>query len=226
MISTAKDGGTITNYSDRFTVTGLTGNTPPQFEKAISGLSSTDVPETQNDLAAAGAAAGAGAGAAVGAAAGAFGTPYAEQEGLTKYAPMQSIPPTKITLKGYTPKYPTSSFKVATEALPAGTIVTTITQSQTFSVQIQENTVSHPTRPSAATANIICRRLRKLGLKTTWPSSSRDGRIEDLCLYRFCFCERFKAFWLKGIFKAQSGGMLTMLLSETNREWSTKGART
>lgn len=146
MISTAKDGGTITNYSNRFTITGMTGNTPPQFVSAISAIGSTQGPETVNNIAndvAAGA--GAGAGAGVGEAAG-FNVPYSMQTGLTKYAPMQSVPPTQITLKGYTPLYPTSAFSIATAPLPVASIVTTITQSQTFSVAIQENTVRRSIR--------------------------------------------------------------------------------
>lgn len=156
MISTAKDGGTITNYSDRFTITGMKGNTPPQFLSAISGLSSTDVPETQNNIAA-NAAAGAdpAAGAAAGAAGGLYSIPYADQTGLTKYAPMQSVPPTKITMKGYKPLYPTSSYKIAKTALPPGTIATTITQSQTFSVAIQENTVSFLICGNLDSANVL-----------------------------------------------------------------------
>lgn len=134
MTSTATDGGTIINYSDRFTVSGMTGNTPSQFSTPVADLDgSTKGPETQNNIA---------NNAAAGAAAGGFDVPYAEQTGLMKYAPMQSVPPTKITLKGYTPLYPTSAYKVATAPLPPASITTTMTQSQTFSVAIQENTVS------------------------------------------------------------------------------------
>lgn len=137
MVSTATDGGTVTNFSDRFTITGMTGTTDATYVKAVAAIDGTDGPETEDNVAnAAAPAAGAAAGAAE------YTVPYALQTGLTKYAPMQSIPPTKITLKGYTPLYPTSAYSIATTALPIASMVTTITQSQTFSVAIQENTVS------------------------------------------------------------------------------------
>lgn len=197
MVSTATDGGTITNYSDRFTVTGMTGVTPDTYAKAAAGVDGTDGPETENNLANNAAQVGAGA-AATGAGAAEYTVPYALQTGLTKYAPMQSVPPTKITLKGYTPLYPTSAYKIATAPLPVGTIATTITQSQTFSVKIQENTVSHDVLPRDDTADWLCRLRRKRAPAATWKNSLPVGRIEhgpdelDSSAFKR-FCERFTA---------------------------------
>jgi hypothetical protein len=159
MISVAIDGGTITNYSDRFTVTGMTAVTPEVYAKAAAGVDGTDGPETEDNIA--NAAPAAGAGVAAGAAE--YTVPYALQTGLTKYAPMQSVPPTKITLKNFTPLYPTSSYKIATAALPVGTIATTITQSQTFSVAIQENTVRHPASLNPRFANSFVQAAAQAG---------------------------------------------------------------
>ena len=98
----------------------------------------TEGPATENQISNnAGAAAGAGAGAA----GGSFTVPYQLQTGLTKYAPMQPVPPTKITAKSYTPLHPTSAFQIAKTYLALPTIVTTMTASQTFSASSVENTV-------------------------------------------------------------------------------------
>lgn len=84
------------------------------------------------------------ASATSGGATGSFAIPYNLQTGLIKYAPMQPIPPTKITAKVPTPLYPTSSYSIATTYLGAPTITLTVTESQTFSVQSYANTVSLP----------------------------------------------------------------------------------
>lgn len=136
MTSTAKSGGTIINYSDRFNIPTMTGNTPPTYAKAADAVDGTDGPPTQNNIANDVAA------AAPPAADGPFAVPYALQTGLTRYAPMQGVPPTKISAKNYTPLHPTSSYKVATAFLPTATVQKTVTQSQTFSVSSRENTVS------------------------------------------------------------------------------------
>jgi hypothetical protein len=137
MISTAKEGGTIINYSDRFTITGMTGTTTAAVQKAVSALGgSTAGPPTVNDVSAAPAAAAPPVGA------GAYNIPYDQQTGLTKYAPMQGVPPTKITQKSVKPQFPTSAFTVAKTWLPKASIVTTLTESLTFSVNSHANTVS------------------------------------------------------------------------------------
>jgi hypothetical protein len=136
MTATAKAGGTVIYYSDRFNIPAMTGNTPPVYLKAAEGISGTAGPPTQNNMVN-DVGGGAGAGAD-----GPYAVPYALQTGLTKYAPMQGIPPTKITMKNYTPLHPTSAYVIASTFLPVGTIATTLTQSQTFSVSSMENTVS------------------------------------------------------------------------------------
>lgn len=135
MISVASQGGTVTTYSDRFSLTGMTGTTPQNFVDAATAAG-TKVPEmvdgTAND-----AAANPAAGAA-----GDPDTPYSLQSGVIRYAPMQSVPPTKITKKDTKPLYPTSSYKIATAFLPTPVPTKTITASQTFSADSMENTVS------------------------------------------------------------------------------------
>jgi hypothetical protein len=134
-MSTATAGGTITTYSSRFTLTGMTGTFAPAVVTANAGVTSTDPPPAKNALANAGAAASGTV------AEGIFGTPYTLQTGLTKYAPMQPVPPTAITKTNTAPLWPTSSVAFASTFLPIPSQVTTLTQSQTFSVSSQANTV-------------------------------------------------------------------------------------
>ena len=138
MISTATEGGTIINYSDRFTITGMTGTVTTSVKNAVNALGgSTAGPPTENDVTNGGAAAP----VASVPAAGAYGIPWFKQTGLTRYAPMQGVPPTKITQKNPQPLFPTSAYTVAKQWLPIPSILTTLTESQTFSVQSHENTV-------------------------------------------------------------------------------------
>lgn len=103
---------------------------------------------------------------------------YTMQTGPTRYAPMQPVPPTKITAKQAKPLYPTSSVKLATTKLPIPSVQTTITQSQTHKVTSIENTVrGSKGDPSLwvgswvlADANMRNRSRRLPCLQTTWPS--------------------------------------------------------
>lgn len=147
MISTAKDGGTVTNYSPRFSLTGLTGTTLATYVRQVTALQgSTAGPATVNDVNPAAAAPAKGAPAAAAPAAPAedpalFTVPFNLQTGVVRYAPMQPVPPTKITADDVTPLFPTSPFDIARTKLPPPTIVTTYTLAQTYSVQSMQNTV-------------------------------------------------------------------------------------
>ena len=139
MIS-AGTGGTVTNYSNRFSLSGMTGTFPATVTKGLSGLSGTGGPATENNFAAAGANAAAAGGGAV--AAGATVT-YTLQTGAIRYAPMQGKPGTTITAKSATPQYPTSSVSIATTWLPTPVAVTTQTVLATYSTSSHANTVSN-----------------------------------------------------------------------------------
>lgn len=141
MISTAAAGGTVTNYSDRFTMTGMTGVFSPAVVTALASISGTSGPPTVNAVAAAVPNAGATA------AAGGADVPYNLQSGTIRYAPMQPVPPTKITATNTSPLYPTSAVTLASTILPIPSIVTTITQAQTFSVASHANTAAPASQP-------------------------------------------------------------------------------
>ncbi|KAM3419872.1 hypothetical protein BST61_g3201 [Cercospora zeina] len=132
MTSVAKEGGQVINFSDRFSISGLTGTAPASVVTAMKSVTGSAGPATIDQVSN-------NAGAGAGADAGSFDVPYAEQSGPTRYAPMQGIPPTKITVNKFTPLHPTSPYTIATTWLPIATIQTTITQTQTFHVSSIEN---------------------------------------------------------------------------------------
>lgn len=136
MVAVSKTGGELTTYSDRFSYSGMTGTWDPKIKKALDNLDGTDGPATVDATAADNADPAAPPD-------GAFDVEYTMQTGPTRYAPMQPVPPTKITAKNTKPLYPTSSVSIATTNLPIPKVQKTITQSQTFSVKSVENTVCY-----------------------------------------------------------------------------------
>lgn len=149
MISVAATGGTVTNYSPRFSLTGMTGTFPANVIAGLKTLKGTDGPPTVNNI---------GAGDASTIIDGdLFRVPYAMQTGLTRYAPMQPVPPKKITKKKHTPLHPTSAVDIARTKLPIPKQLTTITQSQTFSVSSVENSVPAAAMPTDDMARFLAR---------------------------------------------------------------------
>jgi len=183
IISVATAGGTITNYSPRFSLTGMTGSFPPNVLAGLKTVSGTAGPATENNVAAANPGAGAGGPQGAG-----FAVPYTLQTGLTKYAPMQPQPPTKITAKNASPLWPTSSVTFAQTWLPRPSQVTTFTQSLTYSMSSRENTVRKLSRPCVYAprpyTKQINRPLQLLILQVTCRNSWQDGRIS--LVGRFC----------------------------------------
>ncbi|KAG8531516.1 uncharacterized protein KY384_003145 [Bacidia gigantensis] len=150
MISAAT-GGVVINYSDRFTLSGMSGTFPPNVQQAVKSVTDTKGPETQNQIQD-------GANNAAAGNNGLYGTPYSLQTGATKYAPMQKKPGTKITAKNPTMQYPTSSAKIAKTALPPPKQLTTMTQSVTYSAVSRENTAS-PLPAGKYPAKAHCRKV-------------------------------------------------------------------
>lgn len=133
MISSATEGGTVTSFSPRFTLTGMTGVFSDAVIAALTQVSGTTGPDSINDV-----ATSAPTGAIDD---GVWGAPYNLQDGLTKYAPMQPIPGTAITATNTSPLWPTSSVSLASTFLPIPSIVTTLTQAPTFSLSSHANMV-------------------------------------------------------------------------------------
>ncbi|KAL9579311.1 MAG: hypothetical protein Q9203_006751 [Teloschistes exilis] len=122
--SVGKDGSQVINYSDRFTLSGMTGTFPPTIQAGIAKITDTTGPASTNQEAPA--AAGGAQGAQ-----GDYAVTYTAQTGLIKYAPMQIPPGTKITAKTVSPRYPTSSVPIAKAFLPTPKQTTTMTASLT-----------------------------------------------------------------------------------------------
>jgi len=140
--SVANEGGDVINYSDRFTMTGMTGTFTAEQAAALKDVSGTAGPPTSNNV---GAADGADAS---GTADGEFGVTYTAQVGNTRYARMQPVPGTKITATNTAPMYPTSSVSFATTFLPSPSIATTLTQPQTYSASSHANTAAAAPQPT------------------------------------------------------------------------------
>ena len=133
MISVGKTGGTIQNFSGRFSLDGMTGTFPVNILNGLKKVSGTKGPSTVDQILDA-------EGDEVD---GDFDVPYNKQKGLTKYAPMQPVPKTKMREGDHTPLNPTSSVPIATTFLPPAKIETTITKEQTFDKLTETNTVRH-----------------------------------------------------------------------------------
>lgn len=128
----AVPNGIVTNYSPRFSLTGMTGKFSDDIAAAIQKVSGTDGPPTEKP----------GEGAlGADAASASYAIPFASQKGQIFYAPMQKRPGTKITAKTISAAYPTSSVVIAQKILPPPVPTTTITASMTMSTSSHENTV-------------------------------------------------------------------------------------
>jgi hypothetical protein len=123
--SVATAGGTITTFSGRFTLSGMTGTFSPTVLAANQGVTSA-APPALNNLASAVPVVPAAGGATTDPLG--WTIPYNLQTGAVKYAPMQPIPGTAITATNTAPQWPTSSVVLATTFLPIPSQITTNTQ--------------------------------------------------------------------------------------------------
>ena len=135
MISIATAGGQVINFSERFSLSGMTGIFPPTLLTDLQLVSDTKGPPTLNQVA------GAQPGGSVGAGDPQFRVPYTMQTGNTKYAPMQPLPPTKITQTKTSRLHPTSAVSIARTFLRIPSVVTTVTENPTYVVKSHENQV-------------------------------------------------------------------------------------
>jgi len=132
-------GGTVINYSSRFTLSGMTGTFSAAVESALADVSGTAGPETDNQIANPQNAAVAGT-AAAGAAE--FSVPYTMQTGPVRYAPMAVKAPSKITAKGDARQFPTTAWNIwSRSGMPAPDATQTVTNPYTYSAQSMEPTV-------------------------------------------------------------------------------------
>lgn len=149
MIAVGKTGGQLVTFSPRFTISGMTGNFVANIDAAAKTVGDkTDGPPTTDGT----------TNPVANPADGDFGIAYTMQTGATRYAPMQPVPPTKITQKKPTPAYPTSAIQtIATTFLPIPKQRTTMTKVQTFSVSSRENTAAPAPHPTDDMAKFLAR---------------------------------------------------------------------
>jgi hypothetical protein len=134
----AATGGTIVNFSDRFTLSGMTGVFPAAVAAGVADISGTSGPPTQNNIVAPQAG---GAGGAAPADTGAYATPYTMQTGSIRYAPMPPSAQSTITAKNANRQWPTSAYTIYLTNAGAPNAITTNTLPVTNQVSSVENTV-------------------------------------------------------------------------------------
>ena len=136
-IMSAATGGTVTNFSPRFSLTGMTGVFPAAVITGLQSVSGTKGPETINQVSSP--QVGANPAAAGGPAQ--YNVPYTMQTAQVRYAPMPPMAPSKITAKNRKPAWPTSAYTVYKTEAGAPDAISTQTLIQTFSAVSREATV-------------------------------------------------------------------------------------
>lgn len=124
----------VVNYSERFTLTNMTGAfSPPIVHGIHSAIHSLGSPinegEEHEEL-------------RKRQMIGSYTIPYPLQTGPTRYAPMAKKPGSTIPAGLPTPQFSASPYTIATTYLPAATVQVTLSASETYSVVSIENTVS------------------------------------------------------------------------------------
>ncbi|RAL06234.1 putative beta-1,6-glucan biosynthesis protein (Knh1) [Aspergillus ibericus CBS 121593] len=124
----------VVNYSDRFTLTNMTGSFSPLIIHGIHSAlhspgSSANEGEEHEEL-------------RKRQMVGSYTIPYPLQTGPTRYAPMAKKPGSTIPAGSPTPQFSASPYTIATTYLPAATVQVTLSASETYSVVSIENTAS------------------------------------------------------------------------------------
>lgn len=140
----AASGGTVINYSDRFTLSSMTGTFPAAVITGLRTVTGTAGPADVNNIVAGGGQAAPNAPPAAVPSAGdpIYDTPYTMQSGTIRYAPMPPMAQTKITAKNAVRLFPTSAYTVYKKIAGTPNAITTNTAALTFSVVSIEPTVS------------------------------------------------------------------------------------
>ena len=135
----AATGGTVINFSDRFSLTSMSGTFPATIQQGLRTVSGTAGPADQNNIQAPQAGGGA-ATAAVGNSV--YDTPYTLQTGTIRYAPMPPMAQSSITANNASPQWPTSAYTVYQTVAGPPNAITTNTLPVTFPGASLENPVS------------------------------------------------------------------------------------
>ncbi|EED21781.1 beta-1,6-glucan boisynthesis protein (Knh1), putative [Talaromyces stipitatus ATCC 10500] len=143
MTSRGTNNMTLVNYSERFSVTGMTGTFSELVQYGLL-LAANDTAKYHQELK----LRKRQVATAIIPAKDVYNVPYPQQtRGLTKYAPMGKRPATTITAKSGPPQFPTSAFEVAHTFLPIPTWQTTLTASRTWTTSGMENPATPAPHP-------------------------------------------------------------------------------
>lgn len=175
----------MTNYSPRFSISGMTGTFPANVLAGIKNVKGTAGPPTENNVVDPGSSSGTPEDSV-------YAIPFPSQSAKIMYAPMQGRPGSKITAKTASPRYQTSSVQIATTFLAPPVQTTTFTKSLTISVESQENLVFYPVLDTLMylgmkLTDIIRPPQQHTPHQTLCKSTSIDGEIET--------CERCR-LWM------------------------------
>ncbi len=136
----AATGGTVVNFSDRFTLSSMTGTFSAAVTAGLKKVTGTSGPATQNNIQA-GAQVGGAASSATSAGSASYAVPYTMQTGTIRYAPMPPMAQSSITAKNASPQWPTSAYTVYQTIAGTPNAITTNTMPITFSASSREATV-------------------------------------------------------------------------------------
>ncbi|KIX92262.1 uncharacterized protein Z520_12008 [Fonsecaea multimorphosa CBS 102226] len=142
----AATGGTVINFSDRFSLTSMSGTFPAAVQQGLRTVTGTAGPADVNNIQAPQAGAGQNTQSSVGD--GAYSTPYTMQTGTIRYAPMPPMAQTQITAKNASPLWPTSAYTVYQTIAGTPNAVTTNTLPITFTVSSRENPIAAAGQPT------------------------------------------------------------------------------
>ncbi|RMZ89357.1 hypothetical protein DV736_g3416, partial [Chaetothyriales sp. CBS 134916] len=140
IVSTAP-GGAIVNFSDRFSLTGMTGVFTAKVLAGLKTVTGTQGPATINDITDTGSSDSTTNPAL-------YTTPYTLQSASIRYAPMPPMAPTSITAKAASSQWPTSAYTVYKSYAGQPNAITTHTLEQTFSVSSREATQAAAGQPT------------------------------------------------------------------------------
>ncbi|KKK13859.1 hypothetical protein ARAM_001536 [Aspergillus rambellii] len=121
----------VVNFSERFTLTDMTGSFPPRLQATKSDFSTDteDILQKRRVVV------------------DPFTVPYSLQTGPTRYAPMAKRPGTAIATTSPVPQYPASPYNIATHYLEPATVLTTLTATDTRTLIDMENTAAPAPNP-------------------------------------------------------------------------------
>ncbi|RVX74815.1 hypothetical protein B0A52_01092 [Exophiala mesophila] len=152
----AAAGGTVINYSDRFTLASMTGTFPASVQAGLRTVTGTAGPVDVNNVQAAAAPplAVPSAGAAE------YNVPYTLQSGSIRYAPMPTKAGTKITAKNPRMQFPTSAYTVYKKVAGPPDAESTLTAPETHTVKSVEPTIPPAAMPADGNAQKFLNRWR------------------------------------------------------------------